>query len=66
MSGVVNVIPTLGKFRGGPVRALLGGGSLEGGPVKKKHPVLTGQHLANSGGGQLKKTPCMYFFNESV
>ena len=35
MSGEVNVIPTLRKFRGGPVEAFLGGASLEGGPVKK-------------------------------
>ena len=36
MSGEVNVIPTLSKFRGGPVGAFLGGASLEGGgPVKK-------------------------------
>ena len=35
MSGEVNVIPTLRKFRGGPVEAFLGGGSLVGGPVKK-------------------------------
>ena len=31
MSGEVNVIPTLRKFRGGPVEAFLGGASLEGG-----------------------------------
>ena len=35
MSGEVNVIPTLKKFRGGPVEAFLRGASLEGGPVKK-------------------------------
>ena len=28
MSGEVNVIPTLRKFRGGPVEAFLGGASL--------------------------------------
>ena len=31
-SGKVNVIPTLRKFRGGPVEAFLGGASLEGRP----------------------------------
>ena len=43
MSGEVNMIPTLRKFRGGPVQANLGGASLE----------------TFSGEGQLKKSPCM-------
>ena len=38
MSGEVNVIPTLRKFRGGPVEAFWGG-------------------------GQLKRIPCIYFYN---
>ena len=42
MSGEVNMIPTLRKFRGGPVQANLGGASLE----------------TFSGEGQLKKSPC--------
>ena len=47
MSGEVNVIPTLRKFRGGPVEAFLGGASLE----------------TFSGEGQLKKPPCMNKFS---
>ena len=39
MSGEVNVIPRLRKFRGGAVEAFLGGASLEGGASYKKHPV---------------------------
>ena len=39
LSGEVNMIPTLTKFRGGPVQANLGGGQsrdiFPGGPVKK-------------------------------
>ena len=44
MSGEVNMIPTLRKFRGGPVQANLGGASLE----------------TFSGEGQLKKSPCIF------
>ena len=43
MSGEVNKIQTLRKFRGGPDQANLGGASLE----------------TFSGEAQLKKTPCM-------
>ena len=46
MSGEVNMIPTLRKFKGGPVQAYLGGASLE----------------TFSGGGQLKKSPCIRVF----
>ena len=48
MSGEVNMIPTLRKFRGGPVQANLGGASLE----------------TFSGEGQLKKSPCIYTINQ--
>ena len=44
MSGEVNMIQTLRKFRGGPDQANLGGASLE----------------TFSGEGQLKKSPCSY------
>ena len=37
--GEVNVIPTLRKFRGGPVEAFLGGASLEGGGAVKKNTL---------------------------
>ena len=43
MSGEVNMIQTLRKFRGGPDQANLGGASLE----------------TFSGEAQLKKSPCM-------
>ena len=38
MSGKVNVIPTLRKFRGGPVEAFLGGGPSKGWGQLKKTP----------------------------
>ena len=44
MSGEVNMIQTLRKFRGGPDQANLGGASLE----------------TFSGEAQLKKSPCMF------
>ena len=50
MSGEVNMIPTLRKFRGGPVQANLGGASLE----------------TFSGEGQLKKSPCKSKTRESM
>ena len=40
MSGEVNVIPTLKKFRGGPVEAFLGGGQSRGGGQLKKTPCI--------------------------
>ena len=40
MSGEVNVIPTLRKFRGGPVEAFWGGGQSRGGGQLKKNPVV--------------------------
>ena len=39
MSGEVNVIPTLRKFRGGQSKHFLGGASVEGGGQLKNHPV---------------------------
>ena len=47
MSGEVNMIQTLRKFRGGPDQANLGGASLE----------------TFSGGDQLRRTPCIDFIN---
>ena len=44
MSGEVNMIQTLRKFRGGPDQANLGGASLE----------------TFSGEAQLKKSPCIF------
>ena len=43
MSGEVNVIPTLRKFRGGPVEAFFlgGGGQSRGGGQLKKKPCST-------------------------
>ena len=49
MSGKVNMIPTLRKFRGGPVQANLGGASLE----------------TFSGEGQLKKSPCIIYIEHA-
>ena len=40
MSGEVNVIPTLRKFRGGASRSIFGGGQSRGGGQLKKPPCI--------------------------
>ena len=59
MSGEVNMIPTLRKFRGGPVQANLGGGQSRGEAQLKKTPCmrLSGLILVR---GDCLNTICLY------